>query len=147
MVMAEDRSEKGPTVGAARPEGSEKKSFFERNQARLRLIAAAGILGAAAAGVSGHPKLGAGGGLEVTNPFNGESVRVGVVLATHNDALLAGLPEKELNSLGEMNQRALSVKIGSANFIVWTGIGPEKNSKQLTIRVFTAAGTEEPDIK
>ncbi len=123
------------------PEGTEKKSFFERNRARIRLIVAAGILGAAAAGVSGHPKLGAGGGLEVTNPINGESVRVGVQLATHNDALLAGLPKKELEALQGMDMRALKVKVGSANFIVWTSLGPEKNGSELTIRVFTAADT------
>lgn len=137
--MGEDKGEQKITARVVEPQGPEKKSFFERNQTRLRLMAAAGILGAAAAGVSGHPKLGAGGGLEVTNPFNGESFRVGVTLATHDDALLAGLPKKELESLGEMDMSALNVKIGSARFIVWTGSGPEKAHNELNIRVFTAA--------
>lgn len=66
-----------------------------------------------------------------------------MTLATHDDALPAGLPKKELEAMDEgMGMRALRVKVGSASFIVWTGSGPEETGRELTIRVFTAADVQ-----
>lgn len=133
----EGKSEQGPT-GVVRPEGPEKKSFFERNKARIRLMAAAGILGAAAAGVSGHPEVGLGGGFEVTNPFTGENQHVGIILATKDDARAAGVPDSMMEDKNLRDWKTFKVKIGSASFSVWTAVKETKLGEP-TIAVFTAA--------
>lgn len=116
------------------------------NQQRKKLLyTAAAVVGLAA--VTGVPA-GAGAGVEVTNPFTGESTRVGASILTREDALYNTLPRSVRESWAALYAGDASGKnfdqihgfqigIGNLTFVGYAQQDSDTNS--LTIRISPAA--------